>query len=45
VSVPTALVIAALVVALVDEVMTRGRSLLGWAVVLVCAALLWGRLS
>jgi hypothetical protein len=32
----------ALILALVDEFQARGRSLLGWAVVLVCIGLLWG---
>lgn len=41
----TAAFIAALLVALVDEFIQRGRSLLGWAVVLICAALLAGRLG
>jgi hypothetical protein len=40
--IPDALFIAALVVALVDEFIARGRNLLGWAVVLVCIGLLWG---
>ncbi len=39
-----ALVIAGLVLALVEEFVAHGRSLLGWAVVLVCVALLWGRI-
>ena len=41
----TAILIAALVIALVDEFVAHGRSLLGWAVVLVCIALLVGRLG
>ena len=40
----TALLIAALLLALVDEVRARGQSLTGWAVVLIAFALLWGRL-
>jgi hypothetical protein len=40
-----ALLIAALVLALVDEFQAQGRSLVGWAVVLVCIALLAGRLG
>lgn len=40
-----ALTIAALVLALIEEFNAGGRSLLGWAVVLICAALLWGRLG
>lgn len=40
----TAAFLAALVIALVGEVIDRGRSLYGWAIVLVCAGLLAGRL-
>jgi len=43
--IPLALTIAALILALVDEFNAHGRSLLGWAVILLCAALLWGRLA
>ena len=41
----TALIIAALILALVDEFQAQGRSLVGWAVVFVCIALLIGRLG
>ena len=40
----TALILAALVLALVDEFQSHGRSLVAWAVVFVCIALLYGRL-
>ena len=39
-----ALIVAALILALVDEFQSRGQSLTGWAVVLVCIALLMGKL-
>ena len=35
----------ALVLALVSEVEARGRSLVGWAVVFLAVAFLWGRLG
>ena len=40
----TAFVIAALILSLIEEAIAHGKSLLGWAVVLVCIALLWGKL-
>lgn len=40
-----ALILAALILALVDELQAHGRSLTGWAVVVLCVALLWGRLG
>jgi uncharacterized membrane protein len=43
-SVPTLLVIVALILALVDEFRAQGQSLTGWAVVLLSIALLWGKL-
>lgn len=43
--IPTILVLIALVLALVEEFQAQGRSLLGWAVVLVCVSLLWGNLN
>lgn len=43
-SLPTVLEIVALVFAVVDLVQAQGKSLLAWAVVLVCVALLWGLL-
>lgn len=44
-TVPTILILLALVLALFDEFEARGRSLLGWAVVFICIALAWGRLT
>ena len=44
-TIPTILVIVALVLALVDEFQANGKSLVGWAVVLVCLSLLWGNLN
>ena len=41
----TALIIAGLILALVDEFQAQGRSLVAWAVVFVCAALLIGRIG
>lgn len=43
--IPLILTIVALVLALIDELQAQGKSLLGWAVVLVCIALLWGRIA
>jgi hypothetical protein len=43
-SIPLILVIVALVLALVEEFGAQGRSLLGWAVVLLCIASLWGNI-
>ena len=40
----TVLYLAALLLALVDELRSRGQSLTGWAVVLIAIVLLWGRL-
>lgn len=40
-SVPSLIVVVGLVLALIDEFQAQGRSLLGWAVVAVCIALLW----
>lgn len=44
-SIPTVLVIVALVLAIIEEVRARGVALLPWAVILICAALLWGKLG
>ncbi|HKR50533.1 MAG TPA: hypothetical protein VJT72_13350 [Pseudonocardiaceae bacterium] len=44
-SIPDILILVALVLALVEEFQAQGRSLVGWAVVLVCIALLWGNLG
>ena len=40
-NVPTILAVVALVLAVITEVQAGGKSLLGWAVVCVAAALLW----
>ena len=44
-SVPTLLFVIALVLALIDELRAEGKSLTGWAVVIVCIGLLWGNLG
>lgn len=44
-SIPTILAILALALALVAEFRAQGRDILGWAVVFVCIALLWGNVS
>jgi hypothetical protein len=41
----TLILVAALVLAAIDEIRADGRSLLGWAVVLTDAVLLWPRLG
>jgi len=41
-SIPTILFIVALILAIVEEFQAQGRSLLGWAVIIVCVGLLWG---
>jgi hypothetical protein len=41
--IPVVLIAVALILALVDELQAQGRSLTGWAVVLVAIALLWSR--
>ena len=43
--IPLVLTVVALVLALVDELRAKGQSVLGWAVVFLCVALLWGRLA
>lgn len=43
-SLPTVLELVALVFAVAELVQAQGKSLLAWAVVLVCIALLWGLL-
>jgi drug/metabolite transporter superfamily protein YnfA len=45
VSAPTILTVIALVLAVVEQFNAQGRSLIAWAVILVCAALLWGQLG
>jgi hypothetical protein len=42
---PTILEIVALILALVAEFQAQGRSILGWAVVALAIALLWGHLG
>jgi hypothetical protein len=44
-SVPAILVVVALVLAVIEEFNAQGRSLLGWAVILVALSLLWGQLG
>ena len=44
-SIPTILFVVALILALIDEFRAEGKSLTGWAVVLVCIGLLWGNLA
>lgn len=44
-SITTLLLILALVIALFDELRARGQWLIGYAVILICVALLWGRLG
>jgi len=44
VTIPVLLFIVGLILAAIDEVRARGQSLTGWAVILVCIGLLWGRL-
>lgn len=39
----TALYLAGLLLAVIDQAMARGRSPVTWAVILVCLGLLWGR--
>ena len=43
-SIPTILIIVGLVLALIEQFQAQGRSLIGWAVVFVCIALLWGNI-
>jgi len=43
--IPLVLTIVALVLAIVAEFQAQGRSLVGWAVVFLCIALLWGRIG
>jgi hypothetical protein len=44
-SIPTILILGALLLALIEEFQAQGRSLVGWAVVLISVALLWGQLG
>lgn len=41
-SVPTFAYLLALIFAVFEQVEARGRSLIVWAVILVCVGLLWG---
>lgn len=41
-TVPTVLAIFALAIAAVEEFTTQGRSVIGWAVILLAVAFLWG---
>lgn len=43
--VPEVLIIVGLILALIEEFRAKGQSLLAWAVVAVCVALLWGHLG
>ena len=43
-SLPTILIVVAVILALIDEFRAQGQSLTGWAVVLIGIALLWGKL-
>jgi drug/metabolite transporter superfamily protein YnfA len=45
VTIPTLLIVVAVILALIDEFRAQGRSLVAWAVVFICAALLWGQLG
>lgn len=40
---PTVLILVAILFALIDEFQAQGRNLVGWAVVFIGVALLWGR--
>lgn len=42
-SIPTIIIIVALVLAIIDEVRAQGQSLVAWAVILLSVALLWGK--
>jgi hypothetical protein len=44
-SIPVVLFVVALILALIDLFRSNGQSLTGWAVVLVCAGLLWGQFA
>jgi hypothetical protein len=43
-NIPDVLVLVALILSVIEQVRARGQSLLTWAVLLVCVALLWGYL-
>ena len=44
-SIATILFAVALILALVDEFQTQGKSLVAWAVVFIAIGLLWGHLQ
>jgi len=44
-SVPDVLVLVALILCAAEQIIARGRSLIAWAVILICVALLWGLVS
>ena len=44
-TIPIVLFLVALILALVDEVRSRGQSLTGWAAVLIAVGLLWGHIG
>ncbi|MFZ0324747.1 MAG: hypothetical protein WAN48_11520 [Actinomycetes bacterium] len=44
-TIPTVLIVVALLLAFVDEFRAHGQSLTGWAVVFLSIALLWGRVG
>lgn len=39
------IVVIALVLAIIEEFEAKGRSLIAWAVILICVRLLWGALQ
>ena len=42
---PTVLALVALILALIDQLAARGRSILAWAVICLALALVWGKLA
>jgi hypothetical protein len=44
-SIPTVLFIISIVLAIVEEFQTNGRSLVGWAIIATDVGLLWGHLG
>lgn len=40
----TILLVVALVLAAVDEIRARGNALTSWSAIIICVALLWGRI-
>lgn len=44
-SIPIVLFAVALVLGLIDEFQSNGRSLVGWAVVAIAVGLLWGHVG